>query len=301
MARNDSSVQPRIPATLQTNRNNLYYLRGEKDMRYGLEVIPFGLFSDPRQVAKVAQIAEDAGWQGLWLWDHLVLPWEVGDPWITLAAVASATKQMKLITGVAPMPRYRPHLLARMLTSLDILSEGRLIFGTGLGVASDFTPFGETGDAKTRAAMADEGLDLLAKLWLGEEATHHGQFYVAEQVRFLPTPVQRPRIPVWIGGDSQGALRRAARWDGWIMGVIDEQCNVTKPPAMIGEQIATIRQQRNSSEELEIAIDGVSKAGDGALAREYADAGATWWFEAIFETRGSLEEQIERIKAGPPV
>ncbi|MCE7990080.1 MAG: LLM class flavin-dependent oxidoreductase [Caldilinea sp. CFX5] len=269
-------------------------------MRYGLEIIPFGRFSDPRIVMQVAQIAEAAGWQGLWLWDHLVFPWAVGDPWITLAAVASATRSMKLITGVAPLPRYRPHLLARQMTSLDLLSGGRLIFGTGLGIPSDFTPFGEPGSAKTRAAMTDEGLTLLTRLWSGEEVTHQGQFYQAQQVRFLPTPVQRPRIPVWIGGDSPAALRRAARWDGWIMGVIDEQCNVTKSPAQIAAQVAQIRQYRSSSEPFEVAIDGTSKAGDNALAREYAAAGATWWFEAIFETRGPLEEQIERIKAGPP-
>jgi alkanesulfonate monooxygenase SsuD/methylene tetrahydromethanopterin reductase-like flavin-dependent oxidoreductase (luciferase family) len=269
-------------------------------MHCGLEVIPFGHFSDPRAVVKVAQLAEDAGWQGLWLWDHLVFPWAVGDPWMTLAAVASATKTMKLITGVAPLPRYRPHLLARLMTSLDLLSAGRLIFGTGLGIPSDFTPFGEPGSAKTRAAMTDEGLDLLTELWSGEEVTHRGQFYRAEGVRFLPTPVQRPRIPIWIGGDSPAALRRAARWDGWIMGTIDEQCNVTKPPAQIAAQVATIRQHRNTSDPFAVAIDGTSKAGDGALAREYGDAGATWWFEAIFETRGPLEAQIERIKDGPP-
>jgi alkanesulfonate monooxygenase SsuD/methylene tetrahydromethanopterin reductase-like flavin-dependent oxidoreductase (luciferase family) len=270
-------------------------------MHYGLEIIPFGRFSDPRAVVKIAQIAEAAGWEGVWLWDHLVFPWPVGDPWITLAAVAGATQSLKLITGVAPLPRYRPHLLARMLTSLDLLSGGRVIFGTGLGIPSDFTPFGEPESAKTRAAMTDEGLDLLAQLWSGEAVKHQGQFYQAQDVQFQPTPVQHPRIPVWIGGDSPAALRRAARWDGWIMGVIDEQCRVTKSPDQIAAQVATIRQQRSSSEPFDIAVDGASNAGDSALAREFADAGATWWFEAIFESRGPLEAQIDRIKAGPPV
>lgn len=270
-------------------------------MRYGLEVIPFGRFSDPRTVVQLAQLAEAAGWEGLWLWDHLVFPWAVGDPWITLAAVASATQSLKLITGVAPLPRYRPHLLARQLTSLDLLSGGRMIFGTGLGIPSDFTPFGEPGSAKTRAAMTDEGLDLLTQLWSGAEVTHQGPFYQAAGVRFLPTPLQRPRIPVWIGGDSAAALQRAARWDGWIMGVIDEQCKVIKTPEQIAAQVAKLHQFRTTNAPFAVAVDGVSQAREGALAREYADAGATWWFEAIFETRGPLEEQIERIKAGPPV
>ncbi|MEZ4680835.1 MAG: LLM class flavin-dependent oxidoreductase [Caldilineaceae bacterium] len=270
-------------------------------MRYGLEIIPFGHFSDPREVVKIAQIAEAAGWEAVWLWDHLVFPWAVGDPWITLAAVATATKSLKLITGVAPLPRYRPHLLARTLTSLDTLSGGRVIFGTGLGIPSDFAPFGEAESAKTRAAMTDEGLDLLTQFWSGAEVNHDGPFYQAQGVRFQPSPVQQPRIPVWIGGDSEAALRRAARWDGWIIGVIDEQCNVTKPPEQIAAQVATIRRHRNADEPCDVAVDGTSNAGENALAREYAAAGATWWFEAIFGSRGPLEAQIERIKAGPPI
>lgn len=269
-------------------------------MRYGLEVIPFGRFSDPREVVKIAQVAEEAGWEGIWLWDHLVLPWAVGDPWITLAAVAAATKSLKLITGIAPLPRYRPHLLARTLTSLDILSGGRVIFGTGLGIPSDFVPFGEPESAKRRAAMTDEGLELLTQLWSDEEIMHDGEFYQAKGVRFQPSPVQHPQIPIWIGGDSEAALRRAARWDGWIIGTIDEQCKVTKPPEQIAAQVATIHRYRTAETPFDVAIDGASSAGDVALAREYADAGATWWFEAIFDSRGPVEEQLARIKAGPP-
>jgi alkanesulfonate monooxygenase SsuD/methylene tetrahydromethanopterin reductase-like flavin-dependent oxidoreductase (luciferase family) len=270
-------------------------------MRFGLEVIPFGEFSNPRTVVEVAQVAEAAGWEGIWVWDHLVFPWPVGDPWVTLSAVATATSRLKLVTGVAPLPRYRPHLLARMLTALDVLSEGRVIFGTGLGIPSDYSPFGEPVDARVRAAMVDEGLSLLAQFWSGAEVSHHGQFYAAEWVRLLPEPVQRPRIPIWIGGDSKAALRRAAQWDGWIIGVIDEQGAITKPPHHLAGQVEYIREHRSDNAPFEVAIDGVSVAGDGdALVREYAAAGATWWFEAIHGSRGSLEELLARVKAGPP-
>src|SRR5512136_2793402 len=149
-------------------------------MHYGIEVVPFGDFSDPRQIVSLAQAAEAAGWEGLWIWDHVLMPYGVGDPWITLAAVAACTRSIKLCTGVSPLPRYRPHLLARMLTALDLLSEGRLIFGTGLGIAPDFFPFGESSDDKTRAAMLDEGLSLLTKYLSGEVVTHHGKFYTSE-------------------------------------------------------------------------------------------------------------------------
>ena len=243
-------------------------------MHYGIEVVPFGEYSDPRAVVELAQVAEAAGWEGLWIWDHVLMPYGSGDPWITLAAVAAATKKLKLITGVAPMPRYKPHLLARMLAALDILSQGRVIFGAGLGVDFDLAPFGDSVDLRTRALMTDQGLDVLARLLAGEEVTHIGRYYVLEAVRLAPLPVQKPRIPVWIGGDSAAALRRAARWDGWIIGTIDEHCQVTKPPERFAAQAATIRRELAPGAAFDIAVDGVSQPGDCGLAREYAAGGS---------------------------
>jgi alkanesulfonate monooxygenase SsuD/methylene tetrahydromethanopterin reductase-like flavin-dependent oxidoreductase (luciferase family) len=270
-------------------------------MRYGIEVVPFGEFSDPRAVVRLAQAAEAAGWEGVWIWDHVLFPWGAGDPWIALAAVAASTRRLKLITGVSPMPRYQPHLLARMLAGLDVLSEGRVIFGAGLGVAWDLAPFGAPADSKTRAAMADEGLDLLARLLSGEEVTHRGAHYMAEAVRLAPTPVQAPRIPVWIGGDSPAALRRAAKWDGWILGTIDEQGRIVNPPDKIAAQVAVIRGHRAGNDApFEVAVDGLSQPGDSALARAFEQAGATWWFEGIYGSRGTTDELLRRIQAGPP-
>jgi alkanesulfonate monooxygenase SsuD/methylene tetrahydromethanopterin reductase-like flavin-dependent oxidoreductase (luciferase family) len=269
-------------------------------MRYGIEVVPFGGFSDPRRIVRLAQAAEAAGWEGLWIWDHVLFPWGAGDPWITLAAVAASTRRLKLALGVSPLPRYRPHLLARMLASLDQLSAGRVIYGTGLGIAPDFTPFGEPGDDKTRAGMLDEGLELLAGLLSGEEVTHHGKHYHAEKVRLAPAPLQKPRIPVWIGGGSPAAFRRAARWDGWIMGTVDEQSHITYPPEKVARAVSTILAQRPAGAPIEVAVDGVTRPGETALPLEYAHAGATWWFEAIHLSRGSEEELLDRIAAGPP-
>jgi alkanesulfonate monooxygenase SsuD/methylene tetrahydromethanopterin reductase-like flavin-dependent oxidoreductase (luciferase family) len=270
-------------------------------MHYGIEVVPFGAYSNPRYVVELAQAAETAGWNGIWIWDHVLFPYGAGDPWISLAAVAAATRHLKLVTGISPLPRYRPHLLARMLAGLDLLSEGRVIFGTGSGVDWDFKPFGEAGEVRIRAAMLDEGLDLLVKLLAGEKITHQGKYYTAEEVQMAPAALQKPRIPVWIGGDSPAALRRAAKWDGWIMGTINEACQVTKTPAQIAEQVAYIRSQRPEPGVFDVAIDGASQPGENTLAGEYEAAGATWWFEGIFGSRGSHEEMLQRIMAGPPV
>ena len=141
-------------------------------MQFGIEIVPFGIFANPRVVMQFAREAEDAGWEGLIVWDHVTFPHGNGDPWVLLSAAAAVTEKLKLITGVTPIPRYRPHLLARMLTSLDILSRGRLILGAGLGAQDEeFTCFGEPGDKKVRAAMLDEGLEVLTQLWSGESVT----------------------------------------------------------------------------------------------------------------------------------
>ena len=269
-------------------------------MHYGIEVVPFGDFSDPRQVVRLAQAAEAAGWEGLWIWDHVIMPYGVGDPWVTLAAVAACTKSIKLCAGVSPLPRYRPHLLARTLTGLDLLSAGRLIFATGLGIPPDFAPFGEPAADRTRAAMLDEGLGLLAGYLSGEEITHHGKYYSAEAVQLVPTPLQKPHIPVWIGGGTKAALRRAARWDGWIIGTVNEANEVTVSPENIASQVAYLHQHHTDASPFDIALDGVTNAGERGLVREYEQAGATWWFEAIHLSRGTLEELLQRIQAGPP-
>lgn len=269
-------------------------------MQYGIEVVPFGAYSDPREVVRLAQAAEAAGWEAIAIWDHMLFPYGAGDPWVTLAAVASATRRLKLITAVAPLPRYRPQLLARTLAALDTLSAGRVVFGTGLGAPPDLEPFGEPADAPTLAARLDEGLELLTGLWSGEPVHHRGRFYTAEAVQLLPTPVQRPRVPVWIGGDSPAALRRAARWDGWVAGAIDEQGLITRPPERLAEQVAALRSYRTSGEAPAVAVDGISHQNEVTLPEAYARAGATWWLEAIYGSRGSVEEMLDRVSAGPP-
>lgn len=270
-------------------------------MRYGIEVITFGEFGNPHRVVQLAQAAEAAGWEGLWVWDHLHFVYGTGDPWVTLSAVAASTQRLKLCPGVAPLPRYRPPMLARLLTALDILSEGRLILGVGLGgVAEEFTAYGEAGDAKSRAARLDEGLEVLTQLWSGQPVTYHGQYYTVEGINHTPRPIQQPRIPIWVGGGSKPALRRAARWDGWITGTINEQAETTLTPDRLAEQVAYIRQHRRSEAPFEVAIDGVSQPGDAARVGEYEAAGATWWFEALFGLRGSLDAMLARVKAGPP-
>src|SRR5215204_3550273 len=175
-------------------------------MRYGIVMSNLDDYADPRLVIRLARAAEAAGWEAFFVWDHLGFAWgsPSSDPWVSLSALAVSTTHLKLGTAITPR-------------SLDLLSGGRMIFGTGLGgVPEEFTAFGEAGAAKERARMLDEGLAVLDRLWSGEMVTHHGQHYDVENVALAPLPFQRPRIPIWIGGESPPALRRAARWDGWL-------------------------------------------------------------------------------------
>src|SRR5260370_26406309 len=125
------------------------------------------------------------------------------DPWVALAAIALRTRTIRLGTLVTPLPRRRPWMVARETVSLDHLSAGRLIFGVGLGGGYfDFEALGEASDAKTLAALLDEGLEVLTGLWRGEPYRHEGMAYHIKDAQFLPRPVQSPRIPIWVPATS---------------------------------------------------------------------------------------------------
>lgn len=264
-------------------------------MRYAVETTNLGDYADPRVAVRLARAAEGAGWDAFFVWDHLAFAWGVpsGDPWVILSAAAASTARLELGTAVTPLPRRRPHVVANALATLDHLSGGRVIFGAGLGgVGEEFSAFGEPADAKKRAAMLDEGLSILDGLLSGETVTHQGEHYSVEGVALTPPPVRRPRVPIWIGGESPAALRRAARWDGWLAPATSPEGTPTmaKSPERIAEMVAQVRRHRASDAPFEVAVDGYTEPGDAGLSRSYAEAGATWWLESVHGMRGPLEE-----------
>jgi alkanesulfonate monooxygenase SsuD/methylene tetrahydromethanopterin reductase-like flavin-dependent oxidoreductase (luciferase family) len=272
-------------------------------MRYGIVTANLGDYADPRVAVRLARVAEAAGWEAFFVWDHLGFVRGVpsGDPYVILSAVAASTTHLELGLAVTPLARRRPQVVANALASLDLLSAGRAIFGAGLGgEPEEFTAFGDPGDAKKRAAMLDEGLLILDGLWLGETVTHRGQHYTVEGVSLAPRPLQRPRIPIWIGGEGTPALRRAARWDGWLAPTTNPDGTMSKSPASIAERVAEIRRYRTTAAPFDVAVDGYSEAGDPMLPRAYRAAGATWWLEVIHGMRGPLGEMMARVEAGPP-
>jgi alkanesulfonate monooxygenase SsuD/methylene tetrahydromethanopterin reductase-like flavin-dependent oxidoreductase (luciferase family) len=267
-------------------------------VRYGLSVANIGTYADPRVTAELAQVAEASGWEGLFVWDHLGFVWgaPAADPWVTLAAVASVTSRIRIGTAVTPVARRRPQVLAQQVATLDVLSGGRVVFGAGLGGAeSEFGRFGEPVDARIRAEMLDEGLDLLRRFWAGEEIRHRGAHYVVDGVTLAPLPMQE-RVPVWIGGNRPASLRRAAGWDGWLADSADPT-GMTVSPDDVRTSLEAIRRDRTSGERFDVGVLGRSDRSDPA---SYAEAGATWWVENVHDNRGPLDEMRALVDGGPP-
>ena len=274
-------------------------------MQYGFDVSIVGEYSNPQLLADLAAEAEHADWDGIFLWDCIYaandpnLP--VTDPWIALAAIASRTQRIRLGALLTPLARRHPWKVARETVALDHLSNGRVIFGAGLGYqALDFTPFGAPYDPKIRAEKLDEGLEIVAGLWAGGPFSFHGKHYQVDVERFLPTPVQVPRIPIWIGGywPNRKPYRRAARWDGVFAGG-----EGFKTLEDFKEIVAYVQAQRQHAAPFDIAVGGSTlpdRTKGAEMVQPYVDAGATWWVEAINQGTGPLEEMRARICSGPP-
>lgn len=196
---------------------------GRNELHYGLYIPNFGRSFNPRSLAELAYDAEKSGWDGFFLWDHIVerdrrVP--IIDSFTALAAIAMKTKRIRIGTTVTPLPRLRPWVVARQTSSLDHLSEGRLILGVGLGGegSAGYERFGEVADNKVLAEKLDEELDIITGLWTGRPFSYRGRHYRIKKTVFLPPPKQRPRIPIWAGGfwPRRRPFRRAAKWDGVI-------------------------------------------------------------------------------------
>jgi hypothetical protein len=229
------------------------------------------------------------------------------DPWILLAAIALATERVRLGPMVTPLPRCRPWIVARQAATLDRLSGGRVTLGVGLGAPlKEFTAFGEEADARIRAALLDESLEIVARCWSGERFSFAGEHYNLTDVQFLPTPLQA-RLPIWAAATwpVQAPFRRAARLEGtWPLRRNPDGTSAPLEPDDVRGILDLIGKLRTSSEPFDILVAGATPTDDpaaaAATAHEFAAAGATWWTERINTSRGSLAEMRRRIEAGPP-
>ncbi len=280
-------------------------------MRLAVNIPNFGPFEDPHTVVDLARRAEAAGWDGLFVWDHLVFEDgnEVADPWVLLTAAAMATERLLLAPMVTPLPRRRPWVVARQAVSLDRLSNGRLILGVGIGEPADldFEIWGEDADRKVRAAQLDEGLEVLTGLWSGEPFRFSGEHYEVGPVTFLPRPVQQPRIPIWVAGvwPYKRPFRRAARFDGVAPLVVEDGVfPAPLTPDKVRLILEYVRAHQASEEPFELLASGPlpdDPAGAADRLVELEEAGATWWQRGWDPWSGEdLDEFLLVVDAGPP-
>jgi alkanesulfonate monooxygenase SsuD/methylene tetrahydromethanopterin reductase-like flavin-dependent oxidoreductase (luciferase family) len=278
-------------------------------MKFGIDLPNYGEYADPALLLGLAIEAEDAGWDGFFLWDHLVVGGctPVTDPWVVMSAIAARTSQIRLGPMVTPLARRRMSKLARETVALDQLSGGRLILGVGLGHfdEQEFSAFGDVGDRKSRAEVLDESLELLDALWRGDAVDYVGAYVRARTSPFLPVAAQQPRIPVWVAGlwPNKRPMRRAAAWDGAFP--IDAGGDLTRQlsPAAMADAIAYVSGQRSGGAAFDFVHAGLSSGHaerDRRLARAYADVGVTWWLEHVYPGRMGLAVLRERIRSGPP-
>lgn len=270
-------------------------------MRSGLFIPLFDELADPALVARLSAEAEEAGWHGVFVWDNLryrepVV--DVADPWITLAAMAAATERIRLGPMVTPLARRRPVKVARETATLDRLSGGRLTLGVGLGsdrFASEYSITGEELDDRRRAGMLDESLEILAAAWSGEPVHHRGEHYTVDGMRFLPRPVQRPAVPVWVAGyyGKPRPVRRAARYQGFFPLGLDH-------PEQLAEIVVGLAaRRREAGADPTEPYDLVVALPPGDDPAPHAAAGATWWLVEFPWDAVSVDQLRAVIRDGP--
>jgi len=274
-------------------------------VKLGLFLPPFGELADPGRVADLAVAAEEAGWSGFFLWDHILSRpgVAVADAWITMAAAAAVTREIRLGAMVTPLSRRRPWVLAREVATLDRLSGGRLVLGVGLGDDGwkEFSSFGEVTDPRERAVLLDDSLEALRQLLAGEQVAFEGQRLAVHSSPFLPRPVQDP-MPVWVAcrWPNRAPLARAARMAGCF------PIFPGSPDVPAAADVSAVRDDlvaRGAGDAYDLVIRCVLRRHDpgqrAATLAALEDAGATWVVEGLDPGVPAAEVEAT-VAAGPP-
>src|SRR6266571_7735289 len=277
----------------------------EVSMQYGI-ILEGGDF---RTFGEQAREAEAAGWDAVFVADALAMvqPFDWFDPWVVLTAMAMSTERIRIGTMITPPSRRRPWKLARETSTLDQLSNGRLILSVGLGAAehdAGFCKVGEQMDLKVRAQMMDESLSIMAGLWRGKPFKFSGEYFKIEKMTQTPPPVQKPRIPIWVIGvwPKDKSMQRALRWDGIIpQKYRPSPSDMMLKPGDIEAITKYVDEHRKQRGAFDIVAGrptpGKNRKKAREIVRSFEEAGATWWIESSWS--GDYNEVRARIKQGP--
>lgn len=287
------------PTATQSPRHGLYLQNCH---------VYIGDLATPGNMVEYAVAADEAGWDGVFLADGLYPDFPSIDPWITLAGIATRTDRVALGTWITPVCRRLPWQLAHDLATLDHLSDGRVVFGAGLGTEENYTRFGQEWSPSRLGRQYDEALDVITGLWSGEPFSYDGEFYTLDEAVLPYGPVQEPRIPVLLGGwwPNRKPFRRAADWDGImpaapsfygsegeqgepITGTIEEE---------VTAMLEYYRDVADEPGEILLPVD-LPEAPDD-FADTLRDLGATWLLTADLLNADSHEANLDRIREGPP-
>jgi alkanesulfonate monooxygenase SsuD/methylene tetrahydromethanopterin reductase-like flavin-dependent oxidoreductase (luciferase family) len=268
-------------------------------VHFGLSFPNFGAYAEPATMVELAVTAEDAGWDGFFVWDHIVVSdgMPVADPWVLLGAIGQATGSIRVGPMVAALPRHRPWVVARQAVTVDRLTGGRMTLGVGIGYPPDveFATFDEPTGDRERADMLDESLSIINAVWSGEPFEFKGEYYSVRRNRFAPKPVQEPGIPIWVAGmlPNLRPFRRAARYDG-VFPIRADMEDLT--PTDLAGVARYVEEHRTAEGPFDVVVGGPFEADLIAMA----EAGTTWYLTGPSPAGASLEDTLAWISAGPP-
>jgi len=269
--------------------------------------------SDPQQACEMARVAEEAGWDGISVADHVIYPetlrtpypytpdgsprWEESapwpDPWIVIGAMAAVTNRLRFYTNVFVLPARNPFLAAKAVSTAAVLSENRVALGIGMGwMDQEFEALGQC--FRNRGKRADEMIEVMRTLWQGGMVEYHGQFYDFEPLRMDPAP--GAPIPIYVGGFSAPALRRAARNDGWI----SDLHSLAELQAYLDQLNGYRRELGSADKPFEVLSFNCTDAWDVDGFRRMEDMGVTWictmpWF-FYGGDMNSLQDKLDGIR-----
>ncbi len=267
-------------------------------LRHLLFVPPFGPLADPRLLADLAAEAETHGWDGFFLFDHVLRPrdetTDVLDPWVVLSAIATTTTRIRIGPLVTPATRRRPIKLAREIVTLDLLSQGRLTVGFGLGVDTDgeLTRLGELTDAAVRGQRLDESVSLIDSWLTRGHANHRGAHFVAVDVTFGPCPAQDPRPPFWfaVRGEHTRPARRAARYEGVFPIEVDLD--------QLKRLLDVVGNERGTLDDYDVVVSNHPSNGTPGSEEQLLAAGVTWLAHRVAPNSTPNQVRAEITKLG---